>query len=134
LRLPFLGLGRPKSSLITLADRARDAGQWEVAARHYRAALDRNPRNSPIWVQYGHALKETGHVVEAEEAYRKAIEIDPNSADSRLQLGHVLKMLGKRSEAAAAYQRAVDLDPALQAASFELTALGWSASGGRRRR
>jgi tetratricopeptide (TPR) repeat protein len=134
LRLPLLGLRRPKPSLITLADRARDAGQCELAARHYRAALDRSPRNSPIWVQYGHVLKETGHLVEAEGAYRRAIEMAPNMADPHLQLGHVLKMLGNRGEAATAYRRALNLDPALEAASFELTALGWSASGGRRRR
>jgi tetratricopeptide (TPR) repeat protein len=126
LRRPGLSLRRARPSLITLADRARDAGQWELAARHYREALDRNPRNSPIWVQYGHALKETGQVAEAERAYRKAIELDPNAADPHLQLGHALKMQRKRNEAAAAYLRALDLDPALDAASLELVALGWT--------
>ena len=53
-------LKRTRSSRITLADRARDAGQWNLAARYYRQALDRNPRNPPIWVQYGHALKNPG--------------------------------------------------------------------------
>ena len=136
MRLPRLSLGRAKPSLITLADRARDTGQWELAARHYREALDRNPRNSPIWVQYGHALKETGHVAEAERAYRKAIELDPNAGDPHLHLGHALKILGRRDEAAAAYRRALVLDPALRAASLELVALGWTISGGswRRRR
>jgi Flp pilus assembly protein TadD len=99
-------------------------GQWELAAQHYREALNRNPRNSPIWVQYGHALKETGHVVEAEGAYRKAIDLDPNAADPHLHLGHALKILGRRDQAAAAYRRALDLDPRLHAASFELAALG----------
>jgi tetratricopeptide (TPR) repeat protein len=126
LRISRLSLGRARPSLITLADRARDAGQWELAARHYREALDRNPRNSPIWVQYGHALKETGQVAEAERAYRKAIELDSNAADPHLQLGHALKMQRKRNEAAAAYLRALDLDPALDAASLELVALGWT--------
>jgi tetratricopeptide (TPR) repeat protein len=119
-------LERAKPSLITLADRARDAREWELAARHYRKALNRNPRNSPIWVQYGHALKETGHVAEAEAAYRKATELDPNAADPHLQLGHVLKLQRRRNEAVAAYLRALDLDPTLRIASLELVALGWT--------
>ena len=126
LRIPRASLKRVKPSLITLADRARDAGQWELAARHYRKVLSRNPLNSPIWVQYGHTLKETGHLLEAERAYRKATELDPNAADSHLQLGHILKLQRRRNEAVAAYLRALDLDPTLRDAWLELVALGWT--------
>jgi hypothetical protein len=108
-----LWYGRP--SAITLADRARDTGQWELAARHYREALDRNPRNPPIWVQYGHVMKEWGFAAEAERAYRRAIELDPKAADPHLQLGHALKIQGKRAEAADAYRWALALDPSLYA-------------------
>jgi tetratricopeptide (TPR) repeat protein len=126
LRTPRLSLKRGRPSPITLADRARDAGQWELAGRYYRKALNRNPRNSPIWVQYGHTLKERGHMSDAEGAYRKAIEIDPNSADAHLQLGHILKLQRRRNEALSAYLRALELDPTLRAASLELVALGWT--------
>src|SRR5271167_5136651 len=91
--LPRLGLMRRKPDVITLADRARDAGQWGLAAQLYCKALARNPRNPPIWVQYGHALKESGELrdpeklAEAEVAYRQALSLDPSSADSYLQLG-----------------------------------------------
>jgi tetratricopeptide (TPR) repeat protein len=134
--MPRWSLRGAKLSQIALADRARDAGRWELAAQHYQKVLRRNPRNCPIWVQYGHALKETGHVAEAEGAYRKAIELDPNAADSYLQLGHALKMQGRTDEAAAVYRRALLLDPALHAASLELLALGWwkDISGGSWRR
>jgi hypothetical protein len=107
---------RTRFSPITLADRARDTGQWEVAARYYRRALDRNPCNSPIWVQYGHVKKEAGQLGHAEEAYRKAIELDPNAADSYAQLGHVLRMQGRGDEAADTYRKALALDAALCAA------------------
>jgi predicted Zn-dependent protease len=53
--------GAGKADVI-LADDARDAGQWDRAAQLYRQALDRNPDNPPIWVQYGHALKESGEL------------------------------------------------------------------------
>ena len=111
---------------IALADRARDAREWETAARHYRQALDHQPNNPPIWVQYGHALKETGNRADAENAYQKSIELDPDVADTHLQLGHVLKLQGKSGGAAAAYLHALALDPALHDATRELLALGWT--------
>ncbi len=77
-------------------------GQWAIAARYYREALDRNPDNAPIWVQYGHALKEQGLLQPAEEAYRRSLTHDDTLADTHLQLGHVLKLQGRPYEAAEA--------------------------------
>jgi tetratricopeptide (TPR) repeat protein len=96
------------------------------AAQYYRKALDQEPNNPPIWVQYGHALKESGNLGEAENAYRKSLELDADVADTHLQLGHVLKIQGRRIEASAAYLRALVLDPALDHASIELRSLGWT--------
>jgi ADP-heptose:LPS heptosyltransferase/GT2 family glycosyltransferase len=127
-----LGLTRRKSSLLSLADRARDAGQWELAARLYRQSLDRDPQDPPIWVQYGHALKEWGQLrdpdklAQAELAYRKALSLDWGVADSYLQLGHVLKLEGRKDEAITAYLRAFALDPLVAQAIDELGDLGWS--------
>jgi len=115
---------RGQPSPVTLGDRARDKGDWDAAAEHYRQALTRNPDNPPIWVQYGHALKERGRRLEAEAAYRRAVDGDPASADAHLQLGHVLKLRGSGEEAKAAYLRALALDPALADARRELAALG----------
>jgi tetratricopeptide (TPR) repeat protein len=110
--LPRVGLLHRKSDFITLADHARDAREWELAAQLYRNSLDRDPRDSGIWVQYGHALKESGELrdpdklAQAEAAYRTALSLDPGVADSYLQLGHVLKLQGKTNDAEAAYLRA----------------------------
>jgi tetratricopeptide (TPR) repeat protein len=117
---------RRRASVVARADRARDAGQWVVAARLYRKALDRNPRNPPIWVQYGHVLKESGNPAEAEKAYRRAISYDPANADSHLQLGHALKIQGKRGQAEACYLRAFARAPSLPHALQELTTINWS--------
>jgi glycosyltransferase involved in cell wall biosynthesis len=114
-----------RANPIVLADRARDARQWETAVRHYQTALIRNPRNPPIWVQYGHALKESGSHAAAEAAYRRAIEDDPTAADPYLQLGHVLKLRGRPEEAKDAYLRAFSIDDALPQAVVELAALGY---------
>lgn len=108
---------------IILADRARDTGHWATAARYYREALDRNPDNAPIWVQYGHALKEQGLHQRAEEAYRRSLALDDAVADTHLQLGHVLKLQGSRYDAAEAYLEAYQLDPKSPFAAAELQTL-----------
>jgi lipopolysaccharide biosynthesis protein len=129
---PRRGLMRRKLSAISLADRARDAGQWRLAIQFYRQALDQDPDNPPIWVQYGHALKEAGQLrdpdklSQAELAYRKALALHPGAADSYLQLGHVLKLQGRKEEAEAAYLHAAVLDGSAAEPLRELNALGWS--------
>jgi tetratricopeptide (TPR) repeat protein len=114
-----------KGSFISRADRARDARQWKIAADLYRVALDRNPNNSPIWVQYGHALKESGHLGAAEGAYRTAIAYNPLAAEAYLQLGHVLKMRGQRDEAQTAYLQALALQPSMPEPLHGLNSLSW---------
>src|SRR6516164_3157181 len=100
-----------KPSVITLADRARDAGQWDVAARYYEIALRRNPNKPAIWVQYGHVLKESGNLTKAEQAYRQAIGYDSRIADPHLHLGHILKVQGREDEVQTAYLAALALNP-----------------------
>jgi tetratricopeptide (TPR) repeat protein len=125
-------LRRRMLELINLADRARDAGQWGRAAQLYRKIVDRNPGNAGIWVQYGHALKESGELrdpgklEQAEMAYRRALSLDPGAADSYLQLGHALKLQGKTEQAQGAYLRAFALSPSLTDPLHELGAFGWS--------
>jgi tetratricopeptide (TPR) repeat protein len=123
---------RRKQNFVDLANHARDERQWELAARLYRKALDRNPGNVGIWVQYGHSLKESGELRDPDKltragfAYRRALALDPGVADTHLQLGHVLKLQGKIEEAQLAYLRAFALDPAMLHPVRELSRLGWS--------
>lgn len=77
-----------------------------------------------LWVQYGHALKESGYVVDAELAYQRAISLAPDMADTHLQLGHALKLQGRHAEAISAYRIAAGLDPHNQQAIDELSHLG----------
>jgi glycosyltransferase involved in cell wall biosynthesis len=111
---------------VRRANRARDAHDWIGAARYYRLALDYRPERSGIWVQYGHALKESGNFSAAEAAYRHALSLAP-TADSHLQLGHVLKMQGHLRAAASAYLEALRADPHFAPALSELNALGWGS-------
>jgi len=94
-----------------LADRARDARQWELAARYYLDELGRDPSAAAIWVQLGHALKEAGRIADAETAYRNAAGFDEASLDTLLSLAHLLVIRRKDTEASALYARALALAP-----------------------
>ncbi|MBP2276209.1 MULTISPECIES: glycosyltransferase family 4 protein [Sphingomonas] len=110
----------PARRAVAAADALRDARNWAGAADAYEKALDLDPNRAAIWVQYGHALKESGKVEEAEAAYRRAISIDDQNADSHVQLGHALKISGRLAEAARAYMAAFELDPSLSEALREI--------------
>ena len=114
-----------RPSTITLADRARDGGDWATAARLYRKALNRRPNNPAIWVQYGHTLKETGRLREAEAAYRTALR-QRADADGYLQLGRVLRLQALPEEAASAFLTALALDSSVTPVLDELRRIGWS--------
>jgi len=119
--------GAKRPSVITSADRARAAGNWQVAADHYATALRRNPHNGPIWIQHGHALRESGRVAEAEQSYRQAISCNQQDPDGHLHLGHALKLQMKSEAAISSYLRAAALGAGFDATEG-LRGLGWGAA------
>src|ERR1700743_2812358 len=80
------------SGYITIADRCRDARNWDGARTNYEEALQLNPSLQHIWIQLGHARKEGGDHAGAEAAYREALKLKPEDADCWLQLGHLYKI------------------------------------------
>jgi glycosyltransferase involved in cell wall biosynthesis len=96
--------------LRRMADLRRDDKRWPEAAALYGEYLRLKPTDAAIWVQFGHALKESGRLGEAEEAYRKALVIRPSLADTHLQLGYLLRIRGRMEEALDAFDRAMELD------------------------
>jgi SAM-dependent methyltransferase len=72
----FTPRGRRKKSAVLRADRAREARQWERAARLYLDALEQGPDDRALWVEAGHALKEAGKYSEAKVAYLQATKLD----------------------------------------------------------
>jgi glycosyltransferase involved in cell wall biosynthesis len=114
-------------NLIGRADRARDEKDWDNAVRNYRDALDIDGDMAHIWVQYGHALKESRRFDEAEGAYQAALVID-DQADTHLQLGHLHKITGRRRDAEQDYLRALERQPDLADAREELARMGWAGA------
>ena len=82
-------------SALKQADTARDLREWNNAAACYKVYLRYRPNDFAIWVQLGHALKESGHLEEALGAYNRAFSLDSNDTDLLLHLGHLHKRLSK---------------------------------------
>jgi lipopolysaccharide biosynthesis protein len=95
---------------LIAGNRARDRGDWTSAALRYRLFLGATPGNFAVWVQLGHALKESGQLAEAAVAYGAALEINSEDADLHLSLGHLQKRQGLFSDAITSYMRSVALD------------------------
>lgn len=128
---------RSVEDLVSAGDAANRERRWADAERAYAAALDFDPEQKNIWIQYGHSLKEQGidadpigrmrFFRDAEAAYRHALALDDSAADTYLQLGHVLKLQNRVDEAISAYEVCRRLDPALKDAVHELRALRGTA-------
>jgi len=125
----------PFQERVALGDRARASGDWPTAAARYKEALKLDPLAAPIWVQFGHAVKEQGLYDQGEDAYRIALAINSQDADAHLQLGHALKLQGKYHDAAEAYAAAAaSSDPVAESARAELQALKDRETGAERDR
>ena len=92
------------------ADAARDRRDWVAAAALYQAYLDDRPDGGALWVQLGHARKESGDLEGAEAAYVRSLSLR-ETADGFLQLGHVLKLRRQADAAVRAYARSYELEP-----------------------
>jgi cytochrome c-type biogenesis protein CcmH/NrfG len=84
------GSSRNAQQLLSVADQARDDRRWTEAVELYGQYLAVRPSDPAIWVQLGHAFKESGSLDEAEGAYNKSLELAPEVADTQLQLGRVI--------------------------------------------
>ncbi len=96
---------------VAMGDRYRDMQSWAEAVPYYRQATQLSPGATPIWVQLGHMLKESGELAEAEACYRRAMELSPEAADPVFQLGHWKNRAGQFAEAYALYCQALRLEP-----------------------
>ena len=116
--------GIPVSSavhrLISLANAAREDGEWDRAAEYYREVITADPQLTHIWVQLGHAEKERRRFGDAEAAYTRAAMLSPTDADPLLHLGHIHKLVGNMPGAMRAYLAATRLEPAHPHAMDEL--------------
>ena len=72
--------------LIRRADEAQRNGDWHNATILYQTIVGRKPELAHIWVQLGHALKESENLGDALAAYKEAIVQDGALISARAEL------------------------------------------------
>lgn len=97
------------ATLVAEGDRARDSRNWPAAATCYKQAVQLQPHALGIFVQLGHALKESGQFADAEVAYRRFLAESAEDADIHLQMGHLFARQERFSDALPWYERALEL-------------------------
>ena len=106
-----------------LGDAARDAREWDTAARYYGRYLENYPDDAAILVQLGHAEKEGGNLQKALAAYQAASRLAPGCHDTLVQLGGLLLRLEDRQAALDVFKLALELRPGLAHAEQAIAAL-----------
>lgn len=106
-----------RTSLRQLGDQARARGDWTLAGDFYRRHVQAKPEDFDIWVQLGHAMKETGRYQEAEAAYVAAGRLRPRDADLWLMRGHLARLRGDEASAARCYGMSAEIDGNPQASA-----------------
>jgi glycosyltransferase involved in cell wall biosynthesis len=100
--------------LAAAAGAIREAGaarDWPATAAAYADHLAILPDDGPVWVQYGHALREIGDPAGAMIAYRQAAALPASEEDGWFQLAGVLRSQGLDAAAEPHFRRAMQLAP-----------------------
>jgi len=98
-----------------IADEYRMSKNWDLAAHYYTLHLELHPQDFDIWVQLGHAAKESGDFARAQAAYHQAAHINANDSDLNLHMGHLAKVVGDYESAAKHYTISAELEPSSEA-------------------
>lgn len=81
---------------IDRGDAGRDGGDWAAAAAGFEAALALDPGLAHIWIQLGHARRESGAADAARRAYAEACRRAPGDRETQLILADLARASGDR--------------------------------------
>jgi len=88
------------------------AGAWDLAIAERKAALDVNPDDPTLLVDYSRTLIRAGRAAEAEAPLVEAEQLNPRDALAPYLLGQVLENLDRADDAREAYQHFLAVAPA----------------------
>jgi tetratricopeptide (TPR) repeat protein len=86
-------------------------GAIEEAWPLLRAAVQRKPRDAPLYAQTGLLLEASGRIEQAIDFYRLSVEIDANQDAALARLGMLLAQRGEDAEARRLLQKALLRNP-----------------------
>jgi TolB-like protein/Tfp pilus assembly protein PilF len=104
----------------TRANVAWSNGEYTLADREFRHALDLNPNYSAGHLRYGYFLFGDSRLDEALAEMKRAVDLDPVSPVSHTALGYMLTMSRDFDGAIRETRKAVELQPDVLAAHYNL--------------
>jgi len=87
------------------------AGRYEEAAAHFRAAIRLQPANQQAHHNWWTTLARQGRSDDLLRAYQESVRVFPNFADAHFRLAEELARRGRNAEAATAYRATLALRP-----------------------
>lgn len=90
-------------------DSGSDAGEDRLAL--FKEAVDKNPDDEKLRLQYANELFDREQFSEAVDQYRILVDKNPDNLAARTDMGTALWNLGRRDEARAAYAESLRRDP-----------------------
>lgn len=86
-----------------------DGLQWIEAERHYRKAIELEPKNPTVYLWYSEHLQGVGRLEDALNAALKSLELDPYSMPSNARVALTYRMNGNTEQSIAYSKAAWDL-------------------------
>lgn len=96
--------------LAKLCDLSTSEGLYDLAFKHCKDAIQKNPREPMNYVNLGSAFKETGNVAEANNNYKKAADSFSKSEPAQYSYAQFLDDQKKTVDAYKYYRRASEAD------------------------
>lgn len=98
-----------ESDIISQANKAYNANQFEEALKLYTTAIDSLGGSSDLYYNLGNAQYRTGNTGLAIVAYERALKFDPTNADARANLGFLnSKIIDRPGERGTLVSQATD--------------------------
>ena len=96
---------------VRLADIYESRRMYDQALEERRSAINVNPEDASLNIDFGITLGKAGKFAEAEDALMTATTALPRNAEAWFWLGLAREQLGKKAEARAAYERVIAVAP-----------------------
>jgi tetratricopeptide (TPR) repeat protein len=103
-----------------LGRQSAQAGDYELAIRHFERAVALEPTEGSIHLELGNAYAQAGKAPQAVHSYGAALRLEPNSAWAWNNLGNVLLQLNNAQTAVSCYENAVRSAPGMGVAHYGL--------------
>lgn len=96
---------------IGLAQAAQQRQDWKAALAKWKKVIIQFPEKVNAHIQYGHVLREMGHLKEAEEVFRKLAEQHPESSMPQAGLARIAHAGHEHEQACTYWEAATECAP-----------------------